>query len=143
GPNVVIAQDNTLGSFSPFAGRIYVAYVDRINSVDNPADNTDIRLRFSDNGGLSWSLPRLVNDDDARRDGFSESDVLTGVPSGRPQFQPNVVVDQATGTLVLSWYETRHDASEARVATYLGTSIDGGRTFSKEVFANNAKIAID
>jgi subtilisin-like proprotein convertase family protein len=143
GPHVVIAQDNTLGTFSAFQGRIYAAYVDRIDSVDNPADNTDIRLRFSDDGGRTWAFAGQVNDDDARRDGFSESDVLTGVPSGRPQFQPNVVVDQSTGTLVLSWYDTRHDASEARVATYLGTSIDGGATFGQQVFANNARIAID
>jgi subtilisin-like proprotein convertase family protein len=143
GPGLTVAQDNTLGSFSPFQGRIYAAYVDRIDTVDNPADNTDIFLVYSDDGGLSWSNRILVNDDEARIDGFSESDTLSGVRSGRPQFQPNVTVDQATGTLVMSWYDTRHDAAEARVATYLGASIDGGNTFSKQIFVNNARVAID
>src|SRR5262249_16719032 len=48
GPGVVVAADNTLGSASPFAGRLYIAYVDRLptGGTQNQADNTDISLVF-------------------------------------------------------------------------------------------------
>ena len=70
GPGLVLAIDNTLGSFSPHQGRIYAAYVVYVNStIDpnshvNPTTNTDIFLAYSDNGGRTWSTPALVNDDD-------------------------------------------------------------------------------
>src|SRR5439155_1693974 len=35
GPAAVIASDNTLGSFSPYQGRLYVAYVDRSTASGN------------------------------------------------------------------------------------------------------------
>ena len=147
-PMPVLASDNTLGAYSPHQGRIYLAYVDRSNRTGNPADNTDIFLSFSDNGGLTWvtnSTP--VNDDFARTDGFSEAgDSATALGlqrSGRAQFEPSIVVDQATGTLVMSWYDTRDDAARSRVATYLTTSIDGGQTFSPDVYANDPQTATD
>ena len=64
----VLASDNTLGSFSPYEGRIYMAYVDWsgdivVNGYANPPDNTDIYLTYSDDGGQSWSSPIRVNDD--------------------------------------------------------------------------------
>src|SRR5262249_21259777 len=75
GPSAVIAADSTLGSSSPFAGRLYVAYVDRLplQGTQNQMDNTDISLVSSDDGGKTWSPPITVNDDFSPRDGFSES----------------------------------------------------------------------
>ena len=144
GPSPVIAQDNTLGSFSPFQGRLYVSFVGRDNTNGNPADNTDIFLAYSDNGGLSWSFPTRVNDDQGSTDGFSEADNVFGTAlNGRPQFEPSVAVDQATGTLVMSWYDTRFDAAKARVTTFLTASIDGGTTFNDQIFANQPKQLID
>ena len=59
GPSLVLASDNTLGSFSPYEGRIYVAFVGYYNVIvdgfQNPASNTDIFLSYSDDGGRSWS----------------------------------------------------------------------------------------
>ena len=73
----VIALDNTLGAYSPYEGRLYVAYVDRNRILGNPSDNTDIFVAYSDNGGLTWnddSSPLIddtpVNDDNATTDGF-------------------------------------------------------------------------
>ena len=141
---MVVAQDNTLGSFSPFQGRLYLSYVDRDNVTNNPDDNTDIYLVTSDDGGLDLDVRTQVNDDQAIRDGFSEGDDLgTTSLTGRPQFQPNVAVDQATGSVVLSWYDARHDAARLRVATYLTASIDGGRTFSEQTFANQPRQIVD
>jgi len=155
-PAPVIASDNTLGAYSPYQGRLYVAFVDRLRYIYQPADNTDVFLATSDDGGRTWTRSYTpVNDDDATLDGYSEgssrgaSGVVgqaAGAPggdTGRPQFDPEVAVDSATGTLVLSWLDTRDDASRARVATYMTTSIDGGRTFSKDVFANDAQTATD
>ena len=48
-----------------------------------------------------------------------------------------------TGTLVLSWRDARDDAAQARVATYITTSIDGGNTFNVQTYANPQETAID
>src|SRR6185437_4009028 len=123
GPGLVLASDNTLGAYSQHQGRLYAAYVDHIRLtgvVTNPADNTDIFLLASDDGGLTWNALTpsgpsnfffdtvIVNDDNATTDGFSES---TPGASGRPQFLPSMAVDPTTGALVLSWLDTRNDAS--------------------------------
>ena len=77
GPGLVLAIDNTLGSDSPYQGRIYAAYVDYYDIIvvgfQNPATNTDIFLKYSDNGGLTWSTPVEVNDDDGLADGTPPS----------------------------------------------------------------------
>ena len=116
GPGLTIAQDNTLGSFSPFQGRIYVSFVAHDIFSGNPKDNTYIVLYHSDDGGLSWS-PRTVVNDDSIADNFSEGT--------RPKFEPQLAVDQTTGTVVISFLDTRNDPARARYATYLATSIDG------------------
>ena len=115
GPAPVIASDNTLGAYSPYEGRLYVAYVDRNRILGNPADNTDIFVAYSDNGGLTWnddSSPLIddtpVNDDNATTDGFSQGS--DGGNTGREQFEPNIVVDPITGVVAMSWYDTRYDA---------------------------------
>jgi large repetitive protein len=142
-PDPTIASDNTLGAYSPFEGRLYVAFLDRLQFINNPPDNTDIFLATSDDGGITWTRSNLpVNDDNALKDGYTEgSGGLSN--TGRPQFQPSVAVDNTTGTLVMSWLDTRDDASRARIADYMTTSIDGGQTFSQDVFANDAQSATD
>ena len=141
GATPMIASDNTLGSFSPYQGRLYVTYA-AVNNASLTSDNTDIYLVTSDDGGVSWSAPVQVNDDSNNalglgtpNDNFSEGN--------RPQFDPNVAVDQSTGTVVLDWYDVRNDAAHARVATYITASIDGGKTFSAQVFANTPRTAVD
>src|SRR5262249_42515990 len=138
GPEPSLASDNTLGAFSPFQGRLYLTYVGRFDDQNNPADNTDIYLRTSDNGGLSWAAAVRVHHDLRSKDGFSGAEVGAGLPpsfvsntttltqGGRPQFEPSVAVDQWTGTLVISYYDTRYDGSRSRVATTIATSLDGG-----------------
>jgi hypothetical protein len=116
GPAPAIASDNTLGSFSPFQGRLYVAYAGQPS--DTAADDTNIYLITSDDGGASWSGPVLVNDDVPQRDGFSQGD--------RPQLEPAIAVDPITGTVVVSFLDARYDAARARVVTSLAASVDGG-----------------
>ncbi len=127
-PAPVLASDNTLGPNSPNEGRIYLAYVDRDTNPNNPADNTDVFTVSSGDGGKTWSNPVKVNDDNSQKDGFSES--------SRAQFQPAVAVDPASGMLAVSFFDARNDAARSRVATYVGTSIDGGKSYSPETFVN-------
>lgn len=126
-PAISMASDNTLGSFSPYQGRLYITYTG--GSTTNP----NVFLAISDDGGASWAT-RQINDDLAS-DGFSEGN--------RAQFSPTVGVDNATGTLVISWYDGRHDAARTRVARYITTSIDGGLTLSPQTYANDAAAPVD
>ncbi len=126
-PAVSVALDNTLGSFSPYQGRLYVAYTAGGGSA------TDVFLITSDDAGLTWNAAVKVNDD-TRTDGTEGT---------RPQFMPTVAVDQTTGTVVVTYYDARLDASLARVATSITSSIDGGQTFSPSTYLNTLKTAID
>ena len=101
-PGFVAAVDNTLGSFSPYQGRFYIAYT----------TGTNVFLIHSDNDGSSnsWSNglrgnPVQVNDDSIT-DNFSEGN--------RPEFMPSLTIDPVTGTVVVDYYDARYDASGAR-----------------------------
>ena len=153
GPSPVLASDNTLGSFSPNQGRLYLTYVDRFDSnittfTGNPADNTDVFMLVSDNGGVTWTNPATggsanpfrgydgerVNNDLSRIDGFTESTNIG--TAGRAQFEPSVAVDQTTGSVVVTYYDGRYDAARSRVAYSIAASIDGGASFGPQAFAN-------
>ncbi|MFM7129128.1 MAG: proprotein convertase P-domain-containing protein, partial [bacterium] len=150
GPAPSIAIDATLGSYSPNRGKIYIAYVDRdFNIGANPGDNSDICMVTlnSPTGGASG--PFLVNDDSGAADGYSGAQFIPSLTGrynkggvqgdsadGRPQFLPAVAVDQYTGTVGVSYLDTRYDASRIRVVNSVQTSIDGGRTFSASKNAN-------
>jgi len=157
GPAPSVAIDTTLGSFSPNKGRIYITYTDRDaaagidNGVGNgnPLDNTDIYMVSVDPTTGTVSGPFLVNDDLANADGYSEAQyrdtpngrvIRNNVPvqtmAGRPQFMPSVTVDQFTGTVAVSYLDTRYDAQRVRVVNSVQTSIDGGRTYSAATNAN-------
>ena len=152
-PAPVIASDNTLGSFSPHQGRLYVAFTGMFSNAQ--AGNTDIFLLFSDDGGQTWgtqfgtNVGEQVNDDNAATDGYSGSAAgtvdLAGTNQtlGRTQYQPQVAVDQSTGDLVVSFLDARNDPSNARVATYVAVSSDGGNTFAADVYANPTRTALD
>ncbi len=143
GPGAVIASDNTLGSFSPYQGRLYVAYTNWLGSgTGNPADNTDIWLATSDDGGSTWTAHGRINDDEALSDGFSEASDGPKV-RGRAQFMPSVAVDQVTGTLVMTWYDGRYDPSRTQVSQFIGTSLDGGSTWSQQTFLNQPNQVTD
>jgi subtilisin-like proprotein convertase family protein len=135
GPNFSVAVDNTLGSFSPFQGRIYLAATaPGYNTVPPPPDDTDVYLAYSDDGGGTWTFPSRINDDSAG-DGFSDGT--------RPQFMPELAVDPTTGTLVVTYFDGRYDPARARIVSSIQTSIDGGNTFSATTYLNVPKTATD
>lgn len=149
GPGIDAAQDNTLGSFSQYQGRIYVTYTGfrtiQVGSVNNPSDNTDIYLVTSDDGGRTWTNRGIVNDDQGSVDGYSGANALLeqGQIVGRAQFLPQVAVDQTTGSLVMSWRDGRDDSARARSSVYVTASVDGGASFSLQSSANPSQSAVD
>ena len=74
-------------------------------------------------------------EDDNRNEGFSAGN--------RPQFEPQVAVDQSTGTLVVSFLDERYDAAQKRPSMFVAASIDGGKTFAPETYLNTPVTAID
>ncbi len=138
-PQPVLASDNTLGSFSAHSGRIYLSFTGMFSNAQ--AGNTDIFLLSSDDGGKTWTPALQVNDDNAATDGYSAS--VAGGSLGRTQYAPQLQVDQSTGDVVLSFFDTRNDPTGARVSTYIAASNDGGNTFAAETYANPTATATD
>jgi hypothetical protein len=125
GPSVSLAVDNTLGAFSKFQNRVYMAYT----------NGTQVLLKYSDNGGLTWNADPLAGPGP------------TVIGNG---FNPKVAVDPATGTVVVSYYSAQYDASGARSAMMIATSIDAPAfgeddlmTFSTPTFVNSTEQYFD
>ncbi len=109
--NPRLAFDDSPG---PHSGRVYLSYMGR-PQANSPA--TDIYLMTSDDNGFSWSAPVQVNDNKG-----------TDTP-----FLPSIAVDQKTGDVALSWYDTRNSASGKTTQFLTAVSGDGGKTFSTNV----------
>jgi hypothetical protein len=95
-------------SKSPYRGTIYVNWSDQKNG----AENTDIWLTKSTDGGVTWSTQKRVNDDN----------------SGRQQFFTAMTVDQKTGFLWFIFYDRRNYTGDS-TDVFMALSRDGGETF--------------
>lgn len=95
-------------SQSPFRGNIYINWSDQRNGTSN----TDIFLSKSTDGGISWTPPIRVNDDN----------------SSRHQFFNWMTIDQTTGVIFIIFYDRRNTTNVA-TDVYLARSTDGGNTF--------------
>lgn len=95
-------------SGGPFDGTVYVVWHDGRNG------DSDVLLSRSTNSGSSWSTPTRVSTD--------------AINNGRDQFMPWVSVDEK-GTVVIKFFDRRHDPSNQRQHVYLAMSHDGGQTF--------------
>ena len=84
---VGLAYDRSGGAFD---GRVYMVYT---VAPTTSSDNTDIRVRFSNDDGATWSSARKVNTD---RTKFS-------------QFLPRIALDQTSGNIAFAWYDARND----------------------------------
>lgn len=96
-------------SDSPYRGRIYVVFSDQRNGTNN----TDVFLCTSDDQGVTWNAPSLVNDDG----GISH------------QFFPWLTVDPVTGIVAIVFYDRRNTTGDATEVT-VALSRDGGDTFT-------------
>jgi len=95
-------------SGGPHHGTIYVNWSDQRNG----ADDTDVWLCKSTDGGNTWSEAVRVNDD----------------PPGKQQFFTWMDVDQATGYLWFVFYDRRNYENN-NTDVYMAVSRDGGETF--------------
>jgi len=89
------------------SGRIYLSYTDRTSTATN---DTNVFVRFSDNGGATWSAATQVN-----------ADATT-----TSQFFPRLAVDQTAGVVYAIWYDARSDTTNNRqVDVFISSSTDG------------------
>jgi hypothetical protein len=100
------AVDNSGGAFD---GRLYVTYSDK----DPAASDWNTYVRYSDDGGTTWSAEIEVNDD-----------------TGGYQFHPRIAV-APNGTVGVAFYDTRDDNTlDEKTHTYISFSTNGGVTWT-------------
>jgi len=82
-----LAWDRTGGAHN---GRVYEIWT---QETPDESDNTDIMLQYSDDNGTTWSPAVKLNDDHTTNS----------------QYNPAIALDQASGAVGVSWYDTRND----------------------------------
>ena len=102
-----LAWDRTGG---PHHGRVYLVYT---KEQSNESDDTDVYVRFSDDGGASWSPGVRVNDD----------------ATTNSQFLPKISLDPTSGKIAVIWYDSRRD-----LGTGGGGDTDGVPNDDAQVF---------
>jgi hypothetical protein len=92
----------------PNRGAVYVV----ANALHPLGTDLDILLVHSGDGGTTWDVPVLVNNDKNSTD----------------QFQPSIAV-AANGNVGVAFYDRRNDPNNVLTDVYLAISSDGGKTF--------------
>ena len=82
-----LAWDRTGGAHN---GRVYLVWT---QEVQNERNNTDIMSQHSDDNGTTWSPAARLNDDH----------------TANSQYNPAIALDQTSGDVAVSWYDTRND----------------------------------
>lgn len=89
-----------------FPGLVYIAWSDFSNG------DADIFFSMSPDGGLTWLAPARVNQDP--------------LGNGRDQWAPHMVVNAATGEIVITYFDRRNDPGNVAIQTWASTSVTGG-----------------
>jgi len=116
-PEAGLAFDNN--ATSPHFGRLYLVYTDETAPENN---DLDIRLRWSDDNGATWSAFIRVNDD----------------ATVRSQFMPKIAANQLSGNVGVCWYDARNSAANTAVQIYCSIAT---RLTPTPVFFANVRIS--
>jgi hypothetical protein len=113
-----LAWDRSGGAHN---GRVYLVWTEE---TPNESANTDIMLQHSDDNGATWSPAVKLNDDNTTNS----------------QYDPSIALDQSSGDVALSWYDTRNDLGTGSGDTdgipnddfqiWATDSTNGGTTFA-------------
>jgi len=117
----VTAVDN---SNSKFSNSVYVAWSDERNGTKNK----DVFIKYSRDGGISWSETKRVNNDKTKNE----------------QFLSWITIDQTTGYLYAVFYDRRNHF-DTKTDVFIAISKDGGESFnnyeiSEGYFEPNKKV---
>ena len=82
-----LAWDRSGGAHN---GRVYLVWTEE---TPNESANSDIMLQHSDDNGATWSPAVKLNDDNTTNS----------------EYDPSIALDQSSGDVALSWYDTRND----------------------------------
>lgn len=103
-----LVADHSRGKYK---NRLYLLWGESL-----PGIGGEIKLKYSDNGGDSWSDEITVNSS-----------------SVGDQFLPHIAVDQTDGTVYVVFYDRRNSASNLMMNVYVAFSEDGGQTFTNKL----------
>ena len=103
-PNMSLAVDRSQGVND---GSLYLVWADNPNPL-----HVHIYFARSTDRGATWSTPVQID---------------TG--NANDAWEPALSVDDAYGTVVLSWYDRRDDSGNKFYRIYYTQSTDGGATF--------------
>jgi len=103
-------------------GTIYINWTDQRNG----ANDTDVWLKKSTDGGVTWGNPIRVNDDAA----------------GKHQFFTWMDIDQTNGNLYCVFYDRRNHSNNM-TDVYLARSTDGGNTFQNILISETPFLPTD
>ena len=94
---------------APTGGRLYCSWSDATAS-----DGMRVFVSHSDDGGVTWSAAARVSNPAIVSD----------------QFNQWLAVDSSNGNVVLSWNDSRNDATRKSTDVFMAESKNGGATFS-------------
>ena len=91
-------------------GAVYVAWSDYVTG------DADINFASSFDGGITWTPLVRVNQDP--------------IANGLDQWAPQMRVDNATGDIIITYYDKRNDPANIATETWVSTSSDCGVTWT-------------
>ncbi len=103
-----LVSDHSKGKYK---NRLYLLWGESL-----PGIGGEIKLKYSDNGGDSWSEEITVNSS-----------------SVGDQFMPHIAIDQSDGMVYVVFYDRRNSASNILMDVYVAYSEDGGQTFTNKL----------
>lgn len=104
----ILVADHSRGKYK---NRLYLLWGESLQGIGG-----EIKLKYSDNGGDTWSDEITVNSS-----------------SVGDQFLPHIAIDQTDGTVYVVFYDRRNSTSNLLMDVYVAFSEDGGQTFTNKL----------